>query len=147
MSYSLGYSQAVLVLVFVADKLRQGLFDFVPTRAIAGSLGIPTPTVAKIMQSLVRAGLVEPREGAKGGVRLARPAFRITLGDVLAAMEQSRPLFRTHTGVRATGERPTRAQAAIGRALTRAEMAMRHSLDGTTLEDILAEFGTSRRAT
>jgi Rrf2 family protein len=144
MSYSLAYSQAVLVLVYVADKMRQGLYEFVPTRAIAESLGIPTPTTAKILHNLGLAAIIETREGARGGVRLATPASKITLGDVLGAMEQKRPLFATHTHVRAKGERPTRAQAAIRRALEGAEEAMRARLDKTTIGDILAQFGTPR---
>jgi Rrf2 family protein len=143
MSYSLAYSQAVLVLVYVADKIRQGLFDFVPARAIAASLGVPQPTIAKILHGLVLAGLVEPREGARGGVRLAKPAAKISLEDVLAAMEQRRPLFLPLAGVRAKGERPTRAQQAIARALESAETAMRRSLAETTIASLLAQFGGS----
>jgi Rrf2 family protein len=141
MSYSLGYSQAILVLVFVADKVRQELYDFVPTREIAEALAIPTPTTAKILHLLGLAGMIETREGARGGVRLAKPATKITLQDVLAAMEQKRPLFLTHTRIRAKGERPTRAQAAIASALEGAEAAMRVRLAQTTIQDILSQFG------
>src|SRR5207245_685523 len=88
MAYSLTYSQAILVVVYVADKVRQELYDYVPTRAIAASLGIPAPTTVKILHGLARAGIVETREGAKGGVRLAIPAQKISLCDVLEAMEQ-----------------------------------------------------------
>jgi Rrf2 family protein len=144
MSYSLTYSQAVLVLVYVADKVRQGLFDFVPTRVIAASLGIPPPTTAKILHTLGLAGIIETREGAKGGVRLALSASKISLADVLGAMEQKRPLFAAHMHVRAKGERPTRAQAAIRKALDAAEDAMRLRLSETTIEDILAQFGSPR---
>ncbi|MCB9587600.1 MAG: Rrf2 family transcriptional regulator [Polyangiaceae bacterium] len=141
MSYPTSYSQAVLILVFVADKIRQGLYEHVPTRAVAESLGIPTPTVAKILQSLVRAGYIETQEGAKGGVRLALPASKISLADVLHAMELKRPLFQTHQRVRAKGERPTKAQAAIQSALTSAEGAMRQSLAQTSIEQLLTQFG------
>lgn len=140
MSYSLTYSQAVLVVVYVADKIRQGFYDYVPTRAIATSLGIPAPTTAKILRALGRAGLIETREGAKGGVRLAVPAADVSLRDILDALEHKRPLFQTHAHVRAKGERPTRAQAAIGRALDGAEQAMRAELARTSVEDILAHF-------
>jgi Rrf2 family protein len=146
MSYSLAYSQAILVLVFVADKMRQGLDDFVPTRAVAESLGIPATTTAKLLHALVLAGMVETREGARGGVRLAQPPAKISLGDVLVAIEQKRPLFQTHTGVRAKGERPTRAQQAIGRALDGAEKSMRVALSETTVEEILRQVGGGRVA-
>lgn len=141
MSYSTSISQAVLVMVYVADKIRQDIYEHVPTQAIAESLGMPRPTTAKILSSLVRAGLVESREGAKGGVRLARAAERITLCDVFDAMENQRPLFQTHTGVAAKGERPTRAQRAVRDALSEAEQAMRKRLRETTLQSVLDQFG------
>lgn len=141
MSYSLGYSQAILVVVFVADKIRQELFDYVPTHAVASSLGIPAPSTAKVLHALVRAGLVETREGSKGGVRLAVAADRITLCDIFDAMENRRPLFQAHVGVAAKGERPTRAQRAIRDALDGAEAAMRARLAETTVQHILDHFG------
>jgi Rrf2 family protein len=141
MSYALTYTQAILVIVFVADKIRQGHHEYVPNRAIAASLGIPPATTAKILQALGRAGIIEAREGVKGGVRLAKPARQISLGDVLAAMEQQRPLFQTHLHVRAKGERPTRAQSAIRAALESAEEAMYASLKKTAIQDILEHFG------
>lgn len=33
MSYSLAFSQAIFTVIFVADKVRQGIYDFVPTQA------------------------------------------------------------------------------------------------------------------
>lgn len=144
MSYPVSYSQAILVLVYVADKIRQGLHDYVPTRAIASSLGLATPTTVKILQALQRAGMIETREGAKGGVRLAVRAETISLRDVLEALEQKRPLFRIHERVRATGERPTGAQRAIRRALDKAERTMYQELAATTIQDLLESFGKGR---
>ena len=137
MSYSRGYSQAILVVVYVADKIRQELYEHVPTHAIAASLGIPTPTTAKILHALARAGIVETREGSKGGVRLAVAANKVTFSDVFDALENRRPLFQTHTNVRAKGERPTRAQRAIREALGEAERSMRARHAETTIQDIL----------
>lgn len=142
MSYSSNISQAILVMVYVADKIRQEIYEHVPTQAIAESLGIPRPTTAKLLSSLVRAGLVETREGAKGGVRLALPAEKITLCDVFDAMENQRPLFQTHAHVAAKGERPTRAQRSIRDALGAAEQSMRTQLRATTLQSLLDQFGS-----
>lgn len=142
MSYSSAFAQAILVVVFVADKIRQGHHEYVPNRAIAASLGIPAPTTAKILKALGGARIIETREGVKGGVRLAIPAGKVSLSDILTAMEQQRPLFQSHLGVRATGGRPTRAQQAIHNALDAAETAMRASLRKTTVQDILAHVGS-----
>lgn len=43
--------------------------------------------VAKVGQALRREGFVETIRGRQGGVRLARPAGQITLGEVVRALE------------------------------------------------------------
>jgi len=48
---------------------------------------IPKSYLAKIMQHLVKVGLVNSRRGAKGGFFLARPADRITLRQTIEAVE------------------------------------------------------------
>jgi Rrf2 family transcriptional regulator, iron-sulfur cluster assembly transcription factor len=54
---------------------------------LASKLELPGPYLAKILQGLVQAGLLESVRGPKGGFRLARPSDRITVGEVVAAME------------------------------------------------------------
>ncbi len=49
--------------------------------------------LAKIFQSLVKAGLVRSFRGAKGGYHLARPVDAITLKDIVLAVEGASPLF------------------------------------------------------
>ena len=48
---------------------------------------VPKSYLAKIMQHLVKVGLVNSRRGAKGGFFLARPADRITLRQTIEAVE------------------------------------------------------------
>jgi len=55
------------------------------TAEVAHSQQIPEAYLAKIIQSLVRAGLVKSKRGAGGGVSLARPPAEITLGQVVEA--------------------------------------------------------------
>jgi Rrf2 family transcriptional regulator, iron-sulfur cluster assembly transcription factor len=54
---------------------------------LASRLGLPGPYLAKILQGLVQAKLLESVRGPKGGFRLTRPSHRITVGDVVTAME------------------------------------------------------------
>ena len=54
---------------------------------IAASIGIPEPTVAKVLKSLSASGLVTSQRGAKGGYRLARGLEDIGVGDVIRAMD------------------------------------------------------------
>jgi Rrf2 family nitric oxide-sensitive transcriptional repressor len=53
---------------------------------IAARMSVPRPRLAKVIQSLARAGLVETTRGGGGGVRLARPAEEIDLHQVVQAM-------------------------------------------------------------
>ena len=61
--------------------------------------GLEAPTVAKVLKPLAQAGLVEGFRGATGGYRLARPATRITLVDIVEALEG--PLGMTECSVHA----------------------------------------------
>jgi Rrf2 family iron-sulfur cluster assembly transcriptional regulator len=48
---------------------------------------IPESFLAKILQSLVHAGLAVSQRGAHGGFALARPAAEITMRDVIEAVD------------------------------------------------------------
>ena len=131
MSYPLAVWQAMLATIFIADKVRLGEHDFVPTKQIAADLAIPSPSLARLIRELNRAGIIETREGARGGVRLAVPPDQVTLLDVVEAIEQQRPLFRTDAAPAVTGETPTRRQAALRTTLSAAEQALRSELEVT----------------
>lgn len=140
MSYSLGFSQAVVVVLFVADKVRQGIHDFVPTKALSEQLGIAGPSAVKILQALNRAGIIETREGAKGGVRLASAPSKVTVLDVFTAIEADKPLFRTDLTFNVTGRKPTQASEAILSVLNNAETAMKQRLGSATIESLLRQI-------
>jgi Rrf2 family protein len=56
-------------------------------REIAARTGIPGPHLAKVVQALARASLVETSRGRKGGVWLARSPSEIRLIDVVEAVQ------------------------------------------------------------
>lgn len=137
MSYSLAFSQAVMTVIFVADKVQQGMFDFVPTKQLSESLNIARPTAVKILGNLTGAGIIETREGAKGGVRLAVNPADVTILDIFEAIETGKPLFRHDYRLRVTGKKPSRAQAVVLAILNDAEAAMKAQLAATTVADLL----------
>jgi Rrf2 family transcriptional regulator, iron-sulfur cluster assembly transcription factor len=55
--------------------------------AIAQAQDVPPRFLAKIFQSLAKAGVVKSHRGAKGGFSLARPASEVTIRDVVEAIE------------------------------------------------------------
>lgn len=137
MSYSLSFSQAIVTVIFVGDKVEQGFYDFVPTKELSEALNIARPTAVKILGNLAGAGIIETREGAKGGVRLALPPAEVTILDIFQAIESGKALFRHDFELGVTGEKPTRAQSAILDILNQAEAAMHHRLAQTTVADLL----------
>jgi Rrf2 family protein len=60
---------------------------FVPVEEIGRTQHIPEGFLAKVLNELVRGGLLASRRGQDGGLRLARPASKITLLDILRVLE------------------------------------------------------------
>jgi len=54
---------------------------------IAEAQDVPKSYLSKIMQHLVKSGLVKSRRGARGGFILAKPADQITLRETIEAIE------------------------------------------------------------
>ncbi len=73
---------AVVVLVRLA-----GTEGVQTSPGIAGSTGIPEPTVAKVLKTLASGGLVASQRGARGGYRLLRPLTAIPIADVISAID------------------------------------------------------------
>jgi len=56
-------------------------------RELARTMDVPATYLAKVLQTLIHAGLVQSVRGPGGGVRLARAADDIHLWDILSVME------------------------------------------------------------
>ena len=59
----------------------------VSAQALAERARLEVPTVSKLLKQLAQAGLVASTRGINGGYRLARAAERITIADIVTAME------------------------------------------------------------
>jgi Rrf2 family protein len=137
MSYSLAFAQAIAVIGYVAVKVEHGVYEFVPTKDIAQAVNLAGPTAVKLLQNLSRAGIIETREGAKGGVRLINAPHSITLFDIFHAIEQDRPLFRTDLKLRIAPGLADHAAQRVRTALDRAEEAMKAELRAVTIADLM----------
>ena len=56
-------------------------------QALAERARLEVPTVSKLLKQLAQAGLVASSRGINGGYRLARAPERITIADIVTAME------------------------------------------------------------
>jgi len=61
--------------------------EYARAQELGRRLGLPPLYLSKVMQQLARAGLLIAQRGRRGGYRLAHPAAKIKLYDILAAVE------------------------------------------------------------
>lgn len=129
---------ALLTLAWLDDDAP------VSTAQFAASLGLAPSYLNKQLQALVRAGLLDSLPGAKGGFRLAKSPDRITLMDVVTAIEGRTSAFmcteirREGLGVSEPASHFTQPCAVHG-AMQRAELAWRQALAAQTLADVRAD--------
>lgn len=72
----------------VAALVRLGTADGVETSpGIAAAIGLPEPTVAKVLKALAGHGLVISSRGARGGYRLSKPLIEISVSEVIVAID------------------------------------------------------------
>ncbi|MGY5137053.1 RrF2 family transcriptional regulator [Streptomyces nigrescens] len=115
----------------------------VSTARLAASFELPAAYLNKRLQALVRAGILNSTPGARGGFQLARPPERITLMDVVAAIEGTDDVFRC-TEIRRKGAGAVASGREFGRpcgistAMRKAELAWRRELAGQTLAEVMA---------
>lgn len=113
------------------------------SKDLAEFQGVSPSYVAKLFTQLEKAGIVMSAEGIRGGFRLARAADRITILDVVDALEGDKPLFQCRD-IRKNcvlyGDAPpkwaTQGVCAIHKIMLDAEQKMRGELDRCTLADL-----------
>jgi Rrf2 family protein len=96
--------------------------------------------LAKHVQALAAAGVLQTVKGARGGYRLARPPAEITVLDVVEALDGDESAFRC-TEIRRRGPlaRPAREYTTvcgIHAVFDRADAAWRKVLAETTIADL-----------
>ena len=112
-----------------------------PAPRLAEFHGVPSAYLAKHLQALARAGVLETVKGPRGGYRLARPAAEITVLDVVEAIDGDEPAFRC-TEIRRRGPTAQPASAyrlacGIHRVMDTADAAWRESLRAVTVAELV----------
>ncbi|MFF2908417.1 RrF2 family transcriptional regulator [Paenibacillus sp. NPDC057934] len=137
MAYSTALSQGISILLYIHSLAEEDCFNFLSTKVISEQLNIPVPTTVKVIRNLNNAKLTIAKEGAKGGILLARPLSEMTLLDVFLAVEPGKALFKLHTDVALQGEQVDEVKQKIVASLQTAELAMQRSLKEVRLTDLL----------
>lgn len=111
--------------------------------ALAEFHGVSTSYLLKHLQAMSGAALLEAVPGPRGGYRLARLPEKISLLDIVLAVEGPEPAFRCNE-IRLRGPNPyackPKAPCTINVAMLRAEQAYRAELRRVTIADILKDL-------
>ncbi|MGP4667731.1 RrF2 family transcriptional regulator [Agrobacterium pusense] len=139
-----GVEQAIHSVGMLAGLSEGGVLS---AAALAEFHGVSTSYLLKHLQSLSSAGIVATVPGPKGGYRLARPTDKITLLDIVLAVEGPQPAFRC-AEIRQRGPNPLPGRyftkpCGINAAMLKAEKVYRAELAKTTIADILGDLAAT----
>lgn len=73
--------------VMLMTELAQADESVLNAAALAARSHLPAPSVSKILQLLLKSGLLESVRGAGGGYRLTRDASEVSIRDIIVALE------------------------------------------------------------
>jgi Rrf2 family protein len=108
----------------------------VNTKEIAEEYNIPVELLAKVLQTLAKAGLVESHNGPKGGYLLAKNARDITIAQVLETIEGPLGIMDcTHDAE--TGLCMQREHCTIRTPLLKVQESIYQLLNNMTLYDMM----------
>jgi len=121
---------ATVVMTVLAEAQGQGVMS---AQDLAERAHLEVPTVSKLLKQLAQAQLVESFRGVNGGYRLARARERISLADIVVAMEGSFGMtecsahaglcgHEPHCGVRGNWRRVSEVIEGALRQMTLADM-------------------------
>ena len=103
---------------------------------MAASTNLPLPTVSKLLSALARAGLLEAIRGVKGGFRLARNPERISVAEIIKALDG--PVALTQCIERGPGYCEVEMICPSRRGWRTVNDAVRFALESVSLADFAA---------
>lgn len=109
-------------------------------REVSRTQDVPEAFLAKIVQQLSRAGLVNSTRGARGGMMLARPAESITLREVVEAIEGTIAL---NLCMRGPGTCARDQFCSIHPVWVRAQEAVLEVLSSVTVAELVSHQGSA----
>ena len=139
MTSLLKISEAASLGLHTASFLAARGKETATTHEIATGLRASEAHLAKVLQRLVKAGLVESLRGPKGGFRLARPGNRMTLLNVYEAIEGR---FRPEACL--LGRYACGGKCILGDMVNLVNRLVSETLAGTKVSEAAADFGMAR---
>ena len=131
---------AVALMTHIAQHPQQ-----VHTAAnVAAATHVPVPTVAKLLATLRRSGLLASTRGVKGGYALVRPPAAISVSEIVGVLDG--PIALTSCIKVGRGGCEIEEVCPSRRGLHRINLAVREALEAISLADIAAPMIVARAA-
>jgi FeS assembly SUF system regulator len=73
-----------ILLARMASQDRELLHN---AKDLSAAVGIPLPTVSKVLKILTQGGILKSHQGSRGGYSLSRPAEQITAAEIIEVVE------------------------------------------------------------
>jgi Rrf2 family transcriptional regulator, nitric oxide-sensitive transcriptional repressor len=121
---------ALRAVVFLA----MGAGTAFTTQQISRTTKVPAAYLSKVMQSLVRAGLVRSQRGLGGGFILTKPAKKINILEIMNAVDPIQRIQTCPLGLKAHGSN----LCALHKRLDDATAIIERSFADTTIAQLLA---------
>jgi Rrf2 family protein len=123
----------LMAMKHLAERAERGACS---AKDVAESYSIPQELLAKILQRLVKAGLLHSQHGTNGGYTLARASEKITAFEVIRAIDG--PLFITSC-VTVRGECEQTLRCTIKEPLRRVNQSIEDVLKSLTIAELREE--------
>lgn len=73
-----------ILLTHMANQDREELHN---AKDLSAAIGIPLPTVSKVLKILTQGGILDSHQGSRGGYTLSRPPAEISAVEIIEAVE------------------------------------------------------------
>lgn len=132
-------SQTVEYALRAMVCLAQAPDQLTPTPALASKTKVPPNYLAKVLQVLAQAELIQGRRGVGGGYKLTRPADQISMLDVVNAIDTLKPIKSCPLNISEHGT----SLCALHRRIDQAIRMLIEQFEGVTLHDLISEANPS----
>jgi FeS assembly SUF system regulator len=109
---------------------------------LAARTGLPAPVVSKILKRLARSKLVASQRGVQGGYRLAREPSRVSVADVIEAVEG--PVALTECGDASDASCEFVGNCSVQANWLRINHVVKRALSNISIEDMILPPGAER---
>jgi len=108
------------------------------SKRIAEITKVPSAYLSKLMQGLVRGGVVRSQRGLHGGFLLNQPASELSILDIVDKVEPMKRIHECPLGIQSHGNQLCPLHRKLDRAMESIESMFRE----TTVADLLSEPGS-----